>query len=143
IGYLGGHKTFDVVGLTTKEEAPYWVAGAGSRFEHYERLFRSSPERLPTHFIVYRHWMACDAVLGEELHEETVTDQTILGGATIPAYAARYDRLGSGDLPADGEEASRPVDELDVADLESEATHAYELGPARDTDDVVLAHAVG
>jgi hypothetical protein len=144
IGYLGGHKTFDVVGLTTREEAPYWVAGAGSRFEHYERLFRSSPERLPTHFIVYPHWMACDPVLGDELHEETVTDQTILGGTTMTAYAARYDQLGSGDLPAgDGSAGARPIDELDVADLESEAAHAYELGPARDTDDVVLTHAMG
>ena len=80
IGYLGHRKTFDVVGLTTPEEARYWVAGAGSRFEHYEKLYRSSPDRFPTHFIVYPHWMACDAVLGDELHDETVTDQTILGG---------------------------------------------------------------
>jgi hypothetical protein len=142
ISYLGGKKTFDVVGLTTPGEAPYWVAGAGSRFEHYERLLRASPERLPTHFIVYRHWMACDAVLGEELHDETVTDQTILGGTTMTAYAARYDALGSGDVPAGPRDASRLVDELDVADLESEAAHDYELGAARDTDDVVLSHAI-
>jgi hypothetical protein len=142
ISYLSGRKTFDVVGLTTPGEAPYWVAGAGSRFEHYERLLRASPERLPTHFIVYRHWMACDAVLGEELHDETVTDQTILGGTTMTAYAARYDTLGSGDVPSGPRDASRLVDELDVADLESEAAHDYELGPARDTDDVVLTHAI-
>jgi hypothetical protein len=143
ISYLSGKKTFDVVGLTTRAEASYWVAGAGSRFEHYERLHRSSPESLPTHFIVYPHWMACDAVLGEELHEATVTDQTILGGTTMTAYAARYDRLGSGDLPVEIEPGGAPVDELDVADLESEASHAYELGPARDTDDVVVTHALG
>ncbi|HKQ71814.1 MAG TPA: hypothetical protein VJT73_20865, partial [Polyangiaceae bacterium] len=56
ISYLSGKRTFDVVGLTTPGEAPYWVAGAGSRFEHYERVLRTSPERLPTHFIVYPHW---------------------------------------------------------------------------------------
>jgi hypothetical protein len=144
IGYLGGHKTFDVVGLTTRGEAPYWVAGAGSRFEHYERLFRSSPERLPTHFIVYRHWMACDPVLGEELHDETVTDQTILGGATMTAYEARYDRLGSGESPSAAWATGAPaIDELDVADLESEVQHEYELGAARDVDDQVLSYAVG
>ena len=99
IAYLSNRRTFDVVGLTTPGEARYWVAGAGSRFEHYERLFKASPERLPTHFIVYRHWMACDPVLGDELHDETVTDQTILGGATMTAYRARYDEFGSGDRP--------------------------------------------
>jgi hypothetical protein len=142
IGYLSGRRTFDVVGLTTPGEARYWVAGAGSRFEHYEKLFRSSPTNLPTHFIVYPHWMACDPVLGEELHDETVTDQTILGGTTMTAYRARYDRLGSGDHP--GFDVHAPLlDELDVADLESEAGHDYALGMARDTDDRVLAYDIG
>jgi len=79
IAYVGGHATFDVVGLTTPGEAAYWVAGSGSRLEHYERLQRSAPQHLPTHFIVYPNWMACDAVLGSELEEATVADQTILG----------------------------------------------------------------
>ena len=35
------------VGLTTAGEAKHWVAGAGSRFEHYERL---DPQQLPTHW---------------------------------------------------------------------------------------------
>jgi len=142
IAYLSNRRTFDVVGLTTPGEARYWVAGAGSRFEHYERLFKASPERLPTHFIVYPHWMACDPVLGEELHDETVTDQTILGGATMTAYRARYDQLGSGDRPRELVDRE-PIDELDVADLESEALHEYEVGSARDTDDQVLSYEVG
>jgi len=142
IGYLSGRKTFDVVGLTTPGEATYWVAGAGSRFEHYERLLRASPGRLPTHFIVYRHWMVCDAVLGQELHEETVTDQTILGGTTMTVFRARYDLFGSGDRPQIAID-SEPVDELDVADLESEALHGYEVGPARETDDQALIHDIG
>jgi hypothetical protein len=85
--------------------------------------------------------MACDPVLGEELHDETVTDQTILGGTTMTAYRARYDRLGSGDRPGVDVEAPL-IDELDVADLESEAEHAYRIGAARDTDDRVLEHEV-
>ena len=32
------------------------------------------------------------------------------------------------------------LDELDVADLESEATHAYQLGPARETDDAAVSY---
>jgi len=52
------------VGLTTRDEARYWVAGAASRFEHYERLHARRAAALPTHFIVYPEWMALDAVLG-------------------------------------------------------------------------------
>jgi hypothetical protein len=143
IGYLGHRKTFDVVGLTTPEEARYWVAGAGSRFEHYERLYRASPDRFPTHFIVYPNWMACDAVLGDELHEETVTDQTILGGTTMTAFTARDDLLGTGDAPT-GAAPGELLDELDVADLESETAHDYRVGSVtRETDDQALSFDVG
>jgi len=139
ITYFSDLRTFDVVGLTTPGEARYWVAGAGSRFEHYERLARSSPELLPTHFIVYPHWLGCDAILGEELYRATVLDQTILGGATMLAYTARYDALGSGESPRHAP-GSALADVLDVADLESEAEHAYELGPTRETDNVALGY---
>jgi len=139
IGYLSNRRTFDVVGLTTPGEARYWVAGAGSRFEHYERLGRASLDRLPTHFIVYRHWMACDAVLGDELHAETVTDQTILGGTTMTAFSARYDLLGSGDAPS-ATPQGKLIDELDVADLESEALHDYEIGVTRESDNQALSY---
>ena len=62
IAYLSNRRTFDVCGLTTAGEARYWVAGAGSRFEHYERL---GARRLPTHFIVYPNWFAIPALLGD------------------------------------------------------------------------------
>ena len=130
IAYFGNRKTFDVVGLTTPSEGRYWVAGAGSRLEHYERLRVSSPASLPTHFIVYPEWMSCDAVLGKPLHEAVVTDSTILGGQAMRAYEARYEHLGSGELP--WTEHAALSDTLDVADLESEAEHRYELLGARD-----------
>ena len=138
IAYFSGRRVFDVVGLTTPREARYWVAGAGSRFEHYERLHTASPELLPTHFIVYPHWMACDAVLGRELTRATVTDQSILGGTTMIAHEARYDRLHTGDRP----ELPLPgtlVDELDVSDLESESEHHYDvaIGGGTDADNLV------
>ncbi|MEO6418558.1 MAG: hypothetical protein ABIP39_04085, partial [Polyangiaceae bacterium] len=73
IAYESDRRTFDIVGLTTSSEGRYWVAGSASRFEHYERL---GAARLPTHFIVYREWMACDAILGELIHDATVLDST-------------------------------------------------------------------
>ena len=142
VAYFSGRRTFDVVGLTTPGEARYWVAGAGARYEHYERLGRASRASLPTHFIVYPEWMACEPVLGEELHSETVTDQTILGGQTMTAYEASWRVLGAADRPEEPP-ASEPLDELDVADLESEAAHAYVLGTAVETDCVVLSTGEG
>ncbi len=140
IAYLSGRRTFDVVGLTTEGEARYWVAGAGSRFEHYEKL---PAARLPTHFIVYPQWMACPPVLGPLLTEATVTDQSILGGATMEAHEARWDLLGSGALPANPPSCLELVDELDVADLESEAAHHYALVDGQEADDQVVVRVDG
>jgi hypothetical protein len=140
IAYLSGRRTFDVVGLTTEGEAPYWVAGAGSRFEHYEKL---PAARLPTHFIVYPQWMACPPVLGRLLTEATVIDQSILGGATMEAHEARWDLLGSGALPASPPSCLELVDELDVADLESERAHHYALGDGQEVDNQVMVRGDG
>jgi hypothetical protein len=131
IAYFSDKKTFDVVGLTTQGEARYWVSGVGSRLEHYERLYAKSPEKLPTHFIVYPEWMALDSVLGQPLHEATVTDATILGGQTMRAYTADWSALGSGEQPWSPEHGVL-IDSFDVADLESEAAHNYDLLGAHD-----------
>ncbi len=136
IAYFSGRRTFDVVGLTTESEAKYWVAGAGSRYEHYERLH---PEDLPTHFIVYPQWMAVDEVLGKELTRATVTDQSILGGASKVAYEARYDVLGRGALPTIAEHKDPLVAEVDVADLISEEEHKFVVGPSSEAEDQVLS----
>jgi hypothetical protein len=67
-------------------------------------------------------------VLGHELYEATVLDQSILGGPTMVAYEATWDALGTGALPRKPP-AGVLVDELDVADLVSEKEHRFELGP--------------
>jgi hypothetical protein len=138
IAYFGGHRTFDVVGLTTSGEARYWLAGVGSRFEHYEKLSR---DRLPSHFIVYPEWFAADALLGRTLAEFTVTDATILGGRTKRACLADWSLLGSGELPW-SESVGAIVDSVDVADLESEAAHEYALGDAREGEQILRAAPV-
>jgi hypothetical protein len=138
IAYFSGRRTFDVVGLTTAGEAKYWTAGSGSRFEHYEKL---PSEGRPTHFIVYPEWMAVDPILGQVLTWRTV-HHTILGGATMLAATARWDLLGSGEAPRGPAVAERVlVDSLDVADLESEKAHAYQLLDATKANDVVVETA--
>ncbi|MEO8904359.1 MAG: hypothetical protein ABI488_18495 [Polyangiaceae bacterium] len=139
IAYFSGHRVFDIVGLTTAGEARYWSAGPGSRFEHYERLPRAA---LPTYFIVYPQWFAIPQLLGVCVQERTV-HATILGGETMVACSADYTQLGSGEQPNSPEFWKRtPLDTLDVADLESEATHGYVLLPASQVDDVVLTNGV-
>ena len=135
IAYFSDRRTFDVVGLTTRDEGRYWVAGAASRFEHYERLHQARPSELPTHFIVYPEWMACAPVLGDALFEATVTDASILGGTTMRVYVADYSRLGSGEMPWTS--AGHIVDAVDVADLDSEGEHGYELLGAVDGQEVL------
>ena len=134
IAYFSDRRTFDVVGLTTRSEGRYWVAGTGSRLEHYERVHRTDPAALPTYFIVYPEWFGIQALLGGQLEEATVTDASILGGRTMRAHVADYSLLGSGEAPWTPSGAI--VDALDVADLESEAEHRYELLGARDAEEV-------
>lgn len=134
IAYFSERRTFDVVGLTTKSEGRYWVAGPGSRFEHYERLGES---QLPTHFIMYPEWFAIPALQGEWLTERRVS-ATILGGETMVASRADWSKLGSGERPLSEPAGLKLVDRLDVADLESEAEHAYELHAASPIENVVV-----
>lgn len=141
LAYFSGRRTFDIVGLTTRGEARYWVAGAGSRFEHYERL---SPADLPTHFVVYPDWMGLPSLLGRELTSREVPWGTILGGTTMTAYEADYRALGSAEAPLEpAYQASVLLDRLDVADLESELEHAYELGEATQLQNRVAIHPAG
>ncbi len=124
LSYFSRRRTLDVVGLTTAGQGPHWVAGPGSCFERFERM---APSQLPSHFIVYPEWLALDPLLGEELTERTV-HATILGGTTMRAHVADFRLLGSGARPlAERWARLRPVDELDVADLESEKAHEYDL----------------
>jgi hypothetical protein len=136
IGYFSGRRIFDVVGLTTRGEARYWVAGAGSRFEHYERL---GAAHLPATFIVYPEWFALPELFGEYRTDRRVSGATILGGETMVAYEADYSRLGSGALPVvHAHDPALLVDELDVADLESESAHRYALFDAVSAENVAV-----
>ncbi len=140
IAYFSDRRVFDIVGLTTRGEARYWVAGEGSRFEHYEHMKRS---QLPTHFIVYPSWMGLPWLLGRELTERTV-HASILGGTTMEACVADYTALGTGEKPLTDKVAGhQTIDSLDVADLESEASHDYRLYWAEQTDNVASSDSEG
>lgn len=134
ITYFSERPTFDIVGLTTRGEARYWVGGAGSRFEHYERL---GERALPTHFFVYPEWFGVPSLLGDCLTERRVDGATILGGPVMVACRADYSSLGTGASPLLDVGTRARLDELDVGDLESEAEHGYQLGLASSQDNAV------
>ncbi|HEY1536527.1 MAG TPA: hypothetical protein VGF76_21045, partial [Polyangiaceae bacterium] len=139
IAYFSGRQVFDIVGLTTAGEARYWSAGAGSRFEHYEHMPRST---LPTQFFVYPGWFGIEPLLGPCFQHRTVY-ATILGGETMVACTAAYWSLGTGEGAAAPELWKRtPLDAVDVADLESERAHDYAVLPATQMEDVVITDGV-
>lgn len=136
MAYLGGRRTFDIVGLTTRDEARYWNAGTGSRFEHYERLARDG-RALPTHLVVYPQWFEITPVFGPKLEERTVEGATVLGAPTMVAHEAAWSpSLGSGELPIAA--SGTLVDALDVADLESESEHRYAVLRAARADNALV-----
>lgn len=134
IAYYSNRRVFDVVGLTTLGEGRYWVAGPGSRFEHYERMPRAA---LPSDFIVYPEWFALPDLFGTYHTARSVPGATILGGETMAAYAADYLALGTGAHPRGVHGNCRPMDEVDTADIESEARAAYALFDATSADNFV------
>lgn len=133
LAYFSQRRTFDLVGLTTRGEATHWRAGPGSRFEHYEHLTAAA---MPTHFAVYPEWFANDLLLGPMLAERHV-EATILGGSTLRLYQADYRALGSASSPQELTTQWQVVDELDVADLESEHAHDYRVLPSSVLDNRV------
>ena len=125
IAYFGEHRTFDIVGLTTPGEGRYWVSGPASRYEHYERLARESGgATFPDVFAVYPGWFGLPSLLGEPLATREV-HASILGGTVMSVFRADRSLLGSGELPWSLPAGSTVFDQVDVADLDSEAVHRY------------------
>lgn len=142
LAYLGGRRTFDVVGLTTNHATPYYVAGPASEHEMFEALPRA--ER-PTHFVLYARWWRARHLLGRQLAVEQVSGPTaIVGGTDMALYeadAGAMDELDLGDAPravfAEVAAWTRR-DSVDVADVRDEAAHGYFARDWRWVDQVVV-----
>ena len=125
IPYLSRRRTFDIVGLTTPLRWNDFRNGVGSRFELFERL---PPERRPDYVAAYDFCLwpgARGAPLGR-FHDLVLAPVAERGA-------------GSGERPAAAlAPGASVVDRLDVADLESEAGHRYQLEPAGSIADNLL-----
>jgi hypothetical protein len=123
IPYYSGRKCFDIVGLGTEGQSRWYRSGPGSVFEGFERLSRAD---LPGYFAVYPAWWFNPDILAEKIHDINLPDNTICGDAYKALFRADWSILGSGSRPLmEHAAAGKPVDSVDVADLDSEKTHAY------------------
>jgi len=118
IAYFSGHRTWDIVGLTTPLPFNDFRQGVGSRFELYERL---SPAERPTHVAAYDFclWPGSYRAFSARINGLVIAPLSEAGA-------------GSGHRPvvSPGQlEGLSLVDRLDVADLQSEHAHQYIYRP--------------
>ena len=126
IPYLSGRRCFDLLGITTEGVVRWAREGQGSMFEKLERL-----ENRPDLLIVHDHWLPglWEVVAGEELARFVVPDPEIVTTGVVRVRRFDGSLLGSGGLPVQNSQLAgyRLVDEVDVADLESEHAHRYRI----------------
>jgi hypothetical protein len=122
IAYLGGHRTWDMVGLTSHDAASSRLAGVGSVFERMERLPRG---RRPTHLAYYHTWFPDLRIGGRHLFRASTTG-IYVGSYHKDLEVIRPGLFDSGARPRGAAAGAEVVDELDVADLASEVAHGYE-----------------
>ena len=125
IGYYGGHKVYDLVGLVTNGASLPFRHGTGAIFERIDSL--PAAER-PDYFVIFPEWFAFPE--GQFLTEifRTQLHRTSITGVSFVVYRADYAVAENDDVPSvDHSEGERwaMVDSLDSAHLEDEARHNY------------------
>ena len=129
ISYLSRRSTYDFVGLTTPDQAMNWRSGIGSIVEALEDL---PEDDRPDLLAIYPNWLpflVSSGIARDEVFRAHLDLNTICGGTDKVVYLPDWSLLHSGDLPPQSPEtgALRLVDEVDVADLKSEARHSYRV----------------
>ena len=128
IRYYGGHPTVDLIGLTTNDLALPTRNGQGSLYEALEKM---PEEDRPDYFAIYPTWFTdfgFSGVLDEEIARFSLAGRPdvagIVGGSEVVVYRADWSLAGSGEAFAGEGEVK---DALDVAEIQSEAEHDYEM----------------
>jgi hypothetical protein len=126
--YYGGHPTVDLIGLTTNGLALPTRNGVGSLYEALEEM---PEEKRPGYFAIYPTWFPgfyASGVLDQEIARFSLSSRPetagIVGGSDVVVYRADWTLAGSGDdLAGEG----KVKDTLDVAEIQSEGEHDYEM----------------
>jgi hypothetical protein len=126
--YYGGHRTVDLIGLTTNGLALPTRNGVGSLYEALEKM---PEEKRPDYFAIYPTWFPgfdASGVLDQEIARFAITDRPevagIVGGSEVVVFRADWSLAQSGEA-FQGEGSVK--DTLDIADLGSETEHDYEM----------------
>jgi len=126
--YYGEHPTVDLIGLTTNGLALPSRNGLGSLYEALEDM---PEEKRPDYFAIYPTWfpgLEDSGVLEQEIARFALSSRPetagIVGGSEVVVSRADWGLARSGEAFR-GEGTVR--DTLDVADLESEREHDYEM----------------
>ncbi|MBM3279991.1 MAG: hypothetical protein FJY95_18240 [Candidatus Handelsmanbacteria bacterium] len=125
--YLVNRYTVDLIGLTSPGLARAWRHGSGSLYEHLEGM---APPQRPSHFAIFPNWFSFEeARFLQPVYYNRVYEPSIVDAEAV-LYRADWTLAGSGDslrsprlLQALGDR--QVVDQIDVADLESEDRHGY------------------
>ncbi len=126
--YYGGHRVVDLVGLATNGIAEPHRNGMGSL---YEKLEEMPPGERPDYFVVYNLWvggLANAGIFGVAPIETFTLDPAggLLADDEVFVWKADWSMANSGDSPVlFPKENVR--DTIDVAELESEEDHGYDL----------------
>lgn len=125
IPYVSRRAALDALGLGGFRAMPFARAAVNGEAAVVELLERVAPHERPTHLALYPNWFGViTSRFGREIARVTIEDNLICGGPTKVLYEADWSALRAGDgLPADLR--ARVVDEIDVADVVSEAAHGY------------------
>jgi len=128
IPFVSERAALDALGLGGYRRMPFARAAVNGEASTVELIERLEPAERPTYLALYPNWFgAITSRFGVEIDRVTLTDNLICAGPAKVIYRADWSAL---DTPAAMREASSGViDELDVADVISEAEHAY-VSPA-------------
>jgi hypothetical protein len=128
IPYYCDRRTFDVLGLATEGQSPWFRSGPGSLYERFENLERG--ER-PDWFAIYPEWFFFKEIFTQKIASVRLSDNTICGADEKALYHADWSVLGRGESPGHPHAAGRSlVDAVDVADLDDETEHGFDGPPA-------------
>ncbi|GAB4315218.1 MAG: hypothetical protein Kow0059_07200 [Candidatus Sumerlaeia bacterium] len=125
IPYYTDRRVFDFVGLVSNEQARYWREGPGTTFERLENF---PPGQLPDFIITYSYLWGEPHFLGRRVYQTELTANSVTSGKALEVWKPDWRILNSGGSPLSLEALRggwKIVDNLDVADLDSERAHAY------------------
>ena len=143
LAFLGGRRTFDMMGLTTPHAVHDFWQGAGAMFEAWERL---DVHQRPTHLAFYPSWfptLATSPLSGPLLRAVEVEPARYLGAARAELRVIQTELFGTGEQPAAPPVGWTLADRLDVADRLSERAHSYACDLNRPRTTVIGASADG